>query len=123
MSYNEYSPLDTTLPFFSNTEGFSWISTIPRANRTFTLAFLLKFKGIARRVRITNTQTTSSVSVFLNGSTINPIIVAGNGGRTLNQWITSITIKDNTTGNGRVGLIEFDIVPVQYLPPKQRRAL
>ena len=123
MSYNEYSPLDTTLPFFSNTEGFSWNSSVSRANRTFTLAFLLKFKGIARRVRITNTQAASSVSVFLNGSTINPIVVNGTGGRTLNQWVTSITIKDNTTGSSRVGLVEFDIVPVQYLPPRQRRAL
>ena len=120
MSFEQYSPLDTTLPFFSNAEGFSWISTIPKENRNFTIAFLLKFKGIARRVRITNTQTSSSVSVFLNGSTRNPIIVSGSGGRTLNQWVTSITVKDNTTGNARVGLIEFDIVPVEYLPPKTR---
>ena len=120
MSSEQYSPLDTTLPFFSNTEGFSWNSTVPLSQRNFTIPFLLKFKGIARRVRITNTQAASSVSVFLNGSKMDPIVVSGTGGRTLTEWVKSITVQDRTTGNSRVGLIEFDIVPVEYLPPKTR---
>ena len=121
MSYNEYSPLDTTLPFFSNTEGFAFNSNISVSQRNFTIAFLLKFKGIARRVTISHTQAGSTTYVYLNGSTVNPIIVSGS--RTLNQWITSIRIQNRNGGSSRTGLIEYDVVPVQYLPPRQRRAL
>ena len=122
MSYNEYSPLDTTLPFFSNTEGFAFNSNINLYhNEIHTIAFLLKFKGIARRVTISHTQAGSTTWVYLNGSTVNPIVVSGN--RTLNQWITSIRVQNRNGGSSRTGLIEYDVVPVQYLPPRQRRAL
>ena len=121
MSYNEYSPLDTTLPFFSNTEGFAFNSNVNISQRNSIIPFLLKFKGIARRVAISHVQAQSTSWVYLNGSTVNPIVV--NGSRTLNQWITSIRVQNRNGGSARTGLIEFDVVPVQYLPPRQRRAL
>ena len=121
MSYNEYSPLDTTLPFFSNTEGFAFNSGVAVSERNHIIPFLLKFKGIARRVRISHTQAGSITHVYPNGSTANPIVI--DGSRTLNQWITSIRVQNINGGSTRTGVIEFDVVPVQYLPPRQRRAL
>ena len=118
MSSEQYSPLDTTLPFFSNAQGFAFNGSDPLSDRFFSIAFLLKFKGIARRVTISHTQAGSTTYVYLNGSTVDPIVVSGN--RTLNQWISSIRIQNRNGGSTRAGIIEYDVVPVEYLPPRTR---
>ena len=119
MSSEQYSPLDTTLPFFSNQIEFKISSNLP----PFILPFLLKFKGIARRVRITlpDVSPIPNTSVYFNGDLENPSKLSI-GTRTYNRWIKTIRFT-NMSSFEFTGLLEYDVVPVQYLPPKQRRAL
>ena len=125
MSVEQYSPLDPTIPFFSNHK------TIPReeyasGGAEFVIAFLLKFKAIAKRIKITN-RTARPLLIYFNNDRENPSNLVANTSsnnsttRTFNQWTRSIRIvvpDDNVNG---IDLeIEYDAVPVQYLPPRDR---
>ena len=123
MSYNEYSPLDTTLPFFSN-QIYQLISTSPTRAKLI-IPFLLQFKAIARRVKVTvaNQQgSEDNVDVYFNGDLENPTRINGGQNQTFNRWIRSMRVV-STSGTAHPVLVEYDLVPVEYLPPKQRRAL
>ena len=122
MSYNEYSPLDTTLPFFSN-QILQDISTHPTRAKLI-IPFLLQFKAVARRVKV-SVQTNNagnSVDVFFNGDLENPTRIGPGGNQTFNRWIRTIRVA-SLSGTAHPVLVEYDAVPVQYLPPRQRRAL
>ena len=116
MSSEQYSPLDTTLPFFSNQIEFNISSNLP----AFIFPFLLKFKGIARRIRITipDVSPNPNASVYFNGDLENPSKLS-KGSYTYNRWVTTIRFT-NMSSYEFTGLMEFDVVPVEYLPPKNR---
>ena len=118
MSSEQYSPLDTTLPFFSNQELLHY-------NPPVTIPFLLKFKGIARRVKITlYANAGQHTDVYFNGDLANPTRINENTNQVFNRWIKSVRLvgQGGLTTN-HVALVEYDVVPVGYLPPKPRRAL
>ena len=114
--------MDTTLPFFSNQIEFTR-SLLHTYHPFILIPFLLKFKGIARRVRITlpDVSPIPNTSVYFNGDLENPSKLSI-GTRTYNRWIKTIRFT-NMSSFEFTGLLEYDVVPVQYLPPKQRRAL
>ena len=120
MSYEQYSPLDTTLPFFSNQFNYRFSDIDPEH---YTIPFLSEFKGISRRVRIVPTTSNQTIEVYLNGDLTNPVVVKSS--TTLSRWIKSMRISEDgrNTGTAWYGTIDYDVVPVEYLPPKQRRAL
>ena len=119
MSSEQYSPLDTTLPFFSNQLEFKYLVKPSPVH----LAIFIKFKGIARRVRITlpNISPIPNTSVYFNGDLENPSKLSI-GTHTFNKWIKTIRFT-NMSSFEFTGLIEYDVVPVEYLPPRPRRAL
>ena len=118
MSSEQYSPLDTTLPFFSN-QIYEFISS---GGKPIVIPFLLKFKAIARRVKVTVYQqsgTEDNVDVYFDGSLENPTRISGGGSQTFNRWVKSIRIVSTRPTTHPV-LVEYDAVPVEYLPPKTR---
>ena len=118
MSSEQYSPLDTTLPFFSN----QIYRLIYDDSPPLTIPFLLKFKAIARRVKITLANQSGSqdnVDVYFNGDLENPTRINGGGNQTFNRWIKHIRIV-STNDTFHPVLVEYDAVPVEYLPPKTR---
>ena len=121
MSFEQYSPLDTTLPFFSNQ-----ISLQIRAiNDPFVLPILLKFKGIARRIRISLLPASGAddyLNVYFNNDLENPSRFGNGNGeivRTYEKWITHLRLVSESSNPQHI-VIEYDIVPVQYLPPRTR---
>ena len=120
MSSEQYSPLDTTLPFFSN-QIYQFISTSPTREKLI-IPFLLKYKAIARRVKVTVTNQQGSednVDVFFNGDLENPTRINGGQNQTFNRWIKHIRVV-STSGTTHPVLVEYDAVPVEYLPPRNR---
>ena len=121
MSYEQYSPLDTTLPFFSNHVEVE-ADKIPE----FRLSFLLKFKGIARRIKITNA-TNRKLFIYFNEDRSNPSILSKNATtavtttRSFNQWARSLRVVLDAGSNFASPYeVEYDVVPVQYLPARDR---
>ena len=119
MSSEQYSPLDTTLPFFSNqvsgivfTSEFSGIQDL-------IIPFLLKFKGIARRIRVSTPTLQGAVRVYFDGDLDNPYIMGTKETQTFTRWTKSVRINYTATPQVSV-LVEYDVVPVQYLPPRTR---
>ena len=124
MSFNQYSPLDTTLPFFSNHD------TRPGGDtgEEIVLPFLLQLKAVAKRVKITNSSA-RPLEVFFNNDNSNPSLIEQNETtdvtvtREYKQWITSVKVVFQARGaigaQGKVE-IEYDAVPVQYLPQRHR---
>ena len=122
MSSEQYSPLDTTLPFFSN-QVYEFINA---NSKPIVIPFLLQFKGIARRVKVSVIQSSGSddtVNVYFNGDLENPVNIGGGGSQTFNRWIKHIRVVSTRAGSIHPVTVEYDVVPVEYLPPKQRRAL
>ena len=120
MSSEQYSPLDTTLPFFSNQ-----IRSSINRNDPITIPFLLKFKGIARRVKIIAEAASGNqdiVSIYFDGDLENPTRISGGSSETFNRWVKSVRLTSQDGVNHYVQ-VQYDIVPVEYLPPKPRRAL
>ena len=122
MSFEQYSPLDTALPFFSN-----HIEVDAAKTEEFRISFLLKFKAIARRIKITNSSS-YRLFIYFNEDRSNPSILQKNAttssttSRTFNQWARSMRIV-LTPGSSIPALryeVEYDAVPVQYLPPRDR---
>ena len=121
MSFEQYSPLDTTLPFFSN-----HIEVESDKIPEFRFSFLLKLKAVARRIKITNAST-RALSIYFNEDRSNPSILQKNATtavtttRSFNQWARSIRIELGTGTNFPLPYeVEYDAVPVQYLPPRDR---
>ena len=119
MSSEQYSPLDTTLPFYSNRETFK--ADDIHTGELATIPFLLQLKGIARRVKIVNGPT-QELLVYFNNDNTNPAIIKGTITREFNQWIKSVRLVVGLGGQPIIKdiEIEFDIVPVKYLPNKER---
>ena len=83
---------------------------------------MLKFKAIARRVKVTVYQqqgTEDNVDVYFDGSLENPTRISGGGSQTFNRWIKHLRVV-STSGSAHPVLVEYDAVPVEYLPPKTR---
>ena len=121
MSYEQYSPLDTTLPYFS-----TQIRNVASKSRDdFILPFLLKYKAIARKIRISLETVQGSddyINVYFNYDRENPVRF-GNGSsviiRDFEKWITHLRIVSESSTT-HYYTVESDLVPVQYLPPKTR---
>ena len=116
MSSEQYSPLDTTLPFFSNQELLTYQT--PQI-----IPFLLKFKAIARRVKITLYDNAGQYTdVYFDGDQANPTRIASKGNETFNKWIKTIRLvgQGGTGSAAHNALVEYDLVPVEYLPPRTR---
>ena len=119
MSSEQYSPLDTTLPFFSNQISQKVFTSSLSGVQDLIIPFLLKFKGIARRIRVSVPVLQGSVRVYFDGDRNNPYIMSTSQTQTFTRWTKSVRV--NYTGNPSVSvLVEYDVVPVQYLPPKTR---
>ena len=126
MSFEQYSPLDTTLPFFSNHITIPSETYDQSEPYEVIVPFLLRLKAIAKRVKLTN-RTNRTLEIYLNNDRQNPSSLvknttgANSTTRTFNQWITSIRVvipPDNLNG---INLeIEYDAVPVRYLPARDR---
>ena len=119
MSSEQYSPLDTTIPFFSNEIAKSFRNQ----DGPFIIPFLLKFKAIARRVKITVYQqqgNEDNVDVYFDGDLENPSRINGGGAETFNRWTKHLRIVSNSPTSNHPILVQFDLVPVEYLPPKTR---
>ena len=121
MSFEQYSPLDTTLPFFSN-----HVEVVSDTTPEFRFSFLLKLKAVARRIKITNASG-RALSIYFNEDRSNPAILAKNANtavttsRTFNQWSRSVRIVLGPGSNFASPYeVEYDAVPVQYLPPRDR---
>ena len=117
MSSEQYSPLDTTLPFFSNQ-----IRSVIHENAPITIPFLLKFKGIARRVRViaeSAAGTDDILSIYFDGDLENPTKISGGSSATFNRWVKSLRITSQDDTNHYVQ-VQYDVVPVGYLPPRTR---
>ena len=115
MSSEQYSPLDTTIPFFSNQELLNY-------NPPVNIPFLLKFKAIARRVKISLYDNANQYTdVYFNGDLANPSRINTNSSQVFNKWIKSVRLvgQGGITTN-HIALVEYDLVPVEYLPPKPR---
>ena len=120
MSSEQYSPLDTTLPFFSNQVIGKAFTSNAGVRTDFILPFLLKFKGIARRVKITVPSVGSnSIKVYFNGDLENPSTLRSTQSQVFTKWIRSLRIT-NDDSSSIEPLIEYDVVPVEYLPPRTR---
>ena len=119
MSSEQYSPLDTTLPFFSN-QILQDISTHPTRAKLI-IPFLLHFKAIARRVKV-SVQTNNAgnnVDVFFNGDLENPTRINAGGNQTFHRWIKTMRVS-SLSSTAHPVLVEYDAVPVEYLPPRNR---
>ena len=118
MSSEQYSPLDTTLPFFSN-QIFQELSL---TEAPLIIPFLSKLKGIARRIKITVNAAQGNedrILVYFNGDLENPSVIAGGSNQTFNRWVKTIRLQGQNPSRHGV-LVEYDVVPVEYLPPKTR---
>ena len=123
MSFEQYSPLDTTLPFFSNHQTI----TINNSEPEVSIPFLLKFKGICKKIRIDNLRDAEAMRIYINDDRTNPITMEGVSASTprpslvLDRWIKNITF-DYASSSGTFGRVEvyYDVVLVEYLPPRNR---
>ena len=126
MSFEQYSPLDTTIPFYSNHETIPYINSVDDETLV-RISFLDKFKSIARRVKITNT-TKRTAFIYLNGDLANPIQLGNSLGPTsistsFNQWIRSIRIiiiAESGSGDPSGIELDYDLVHTRYLPNRER---
>ena len=90
MSYNQYSPLDTTLPFFSNHLTVPSITYNTGQAYEVIIPFLLEFKAIAKRIKITN-RTNRGLQIYLNNDRENHLALIKTAqpathNKTFNQW-------------------------------------
>ena len=63
------------------------------------------------------------IDVYFNGDLENPSVFKTNTSQTFERWITTLKVVPRNNFSTVPILIEYDVVPVEYLPPKQRRAL
>ena len=109
-----------TLVFSSKLQIEQKIFTSPSAGiQDLIIPFLLKFKGIARRIRVSTPTLQGIVRVYFDGDLDNPYIMGTKETQTFTRWTKSVRVNYTSTPSIAV-LVEYDIVPVQYLPPRTR---